>query len=303
MNNMESTFLHTQKEHTTKQEFSPDQIKFLHTKVSDMKDDALLEEDFLDNPYPQEFITYAEEKVSEIESFFEKSDRVTNLKSEVEENSSLSKEHREHGEYLEALFYNKIGGEHGWIPNSLVWKTSKYDDYVNGIDFIVETQNREFTLAADITFSHTQSLEKKLSRIQEKIQKGELPEITFYQSTNTEQKAILPHVILAVEKDKIVGALKMWADGDNTVLDNHPIKAKTLLEIEAQLEAFAMYAKYLEKRDIASAYNDMLAQIQKLIVSEKEVIAKYKQIIETDKSYQAVMHYCKNLKAQIETAL
>lgn len=299
--NIESNFLNNTKENNTKQEFSPNQLRFLQNKVTEMKEDALLEEDF-EHLYDSGFITYAEEKVSEIESFFEKSDRVTNLKSEVEENSSLSKEYREHGEYLEALFYNKIGGEHGWIPNSLVWKTSKYDDYVNGVDFIIETQNREFSLATDITFSHTQSLEKKLQRIKEKINKGELPEITFYDSTNGDKNIILPHVILAVEKDQIMGALKMWADGDNTLLDKHPIKAKTLLELEAQLEAFAMYAKKLGKRDISSAYNDMLSQIQKLIINEEQTIQKYKQKIENDRSYQLITNYCNTLKSLLEKA-
>lgn len=300
--NMESQFLHKPKEHATKQEFSREQIEFLQKKVGEMKDDALLEEDFEDL-YDTNFILDAQKKVSEAKSFFEKNDRISNLKSEVEDNAALSKEYREIGEYLEALFYNKIGGEHGWIPNSLVWKTSEYDDYINGVDFIIETQNREFSLATDITFSHTKSLEKKLNRIQQRIRDGELPEITFYDSTHTEGQMLIPHVIFAVEKDQIAGTLRMWADGDDTVLDNHPIKAKILLEVEAQLEAFAMYAKKLEKRDISSAYNDMLSQIQKLIISEEQTIQKYKHKIENDRSYQLITNYCNTLKSQLENQI
>lgn len=299
--NMETPSFSNHKEAVQKQEFSQSQLKFLQNKVTEMKEDALLEEDFEDL-YGSVFIAQSLETVESYKTLFEQDNKITYLKSEVEDNIAQSKEYREYGEFLEALFYNKLGGEYGWIPNSLVWKTSEYDDYINGVDFIIETQNREFSLATDITFSHTKSLEKKLNRIKKRITDGTLPEITFYDSLHKEGQTLIPHVVFAIEKDQISGALKIWADGDNTVLDNHPIKAKILLEVEAQLEAFAMYAKKLEKRDISSAYNDMLSQIQKLIINEEQIIQKYKQKIENDRSYQLITNYCNTLKSLLEKA-
>lgn len=280
-----------------KQYFTSTQEKFLKSEVMKMERDALEEENYT-HVYSADFIKECNEKILDREKAFATSEKIKGLKSEVQENPTITKEYREISSYLETLFYNKLGGKNGWIPDALVWKTSKYDDYINGVDFIVETNDKEFALATDLTFSHTKNLESKLSRIKHSIKRGTVPEVTFYERVETKVAKPIPHVIIAVEHEKVIKALKLWADGQGDLLDNHSLKAKTLLEIEAQLEAFATYAKAIGKRNIASAYNDMLAKIQLLIINHEEVIKMYKEKIDNDLAYKTIQKFCEELEKE-----
>lgn len=290
--------------------FSQEDIKFLEQKVEDMKDGALLEEDFEGRQYDSNFISQCKERVSGLKDAFEKSNKISELKSETQENFKLSKEYRKISEYLEALFYEKLGGKDGWIPDAIVWKTSEYDDYVNGIDFVVETKDKNLALATDITFSQNKSLEGKLNKIKANIDSGTLPNLTFYDS-NDPDKRPMPRVVIAVEREKVVKVLKLWSDTENNetfekLLNRHPLRAKTMLELEMQLESFAVYAKNVGHREIASAYNDLLAQVQLLIVDYEDTIKQYRNLIDDDSAYQTIVAYCeklKNLKTSDSTEL
>lgn len=286
---------HLEKELT----FSSMQEIFLKDEVQEMNEDALLEKDY-SRVYSKEFIKECEEKVLKAESEYVILNKITDLKYEVKDEQINTSESKKLSEYLEALFYKKLGGKDGWIPNAIVWKTSKYDDYINGIDFIVETEDKEFALATDLTFSHSKGLLKKLDRIKHNINGNTLPSVIFYERTETTVAKPMPLVTMAVEYNKTVKALKLWADGQGDLLNNHPTKAKTMLELEAQLEAFAIYAKSVGRRNIAASYNDMLSKIQTMMVNYEETIKKYKEQIDDDTAYKTIMKFCEDLKKEAE---
>jgi hypothetical protein len=302
---MKNSMENNNKEYTAKsylekeQLFSPEQEKFLEKEILKMNEDALQEDDY-SKIYSKGFIERCKNDVLKSEDYHELSDKIKDLKSEVDENPAITREHRKVSNYLEALFYKKLGGENGWIPNSIVWKTSKYDDYINGVDFVVEAQDREFALATDLTFSHSKGLLKKLARIKHNINGNTLPSVTFYERTEETIAKPMPVVTMAVEYEKTAKALKLWADGQENLLDNHPMKAKTMLELEAQLESFAIYAKSIGRRNIASAYNDMLSKIQLLIINYENTIKKYREQIDDDKAYKTIMKFCEDLKKEAE---
>ncbi|HWC57575.1 MAG TPA: hypothetical protein VG621_01310 [Candidatus Paceibacterota bacterium] len=280
--------------------FSKREIEFLDNEVQTMKKGALIEDDFRGKEFSDEFVDQCKKEVEKIKEGFEKDNKISEMKSEIEENFALSKEYRQASEYLEALFYNKLGGRDGWIPNALVWKTSEYDDYVNGIDFVVESEDRELALGTDVTFSHSRALVSKLNRIKKQIDTGELPQLTFYDPVKMTDRP-LPRAVIAVEREKIIKALKLWADSEHNegfehLLRNHPLRAKTMLELEMQLESFAVYAKNIGRREIASSYNDLLSQIQLLIIDHEETIKNYRELIDDDLAYQTIASFCESLK-------
>jgi hypothetical protein len=291
---------YTEKNYVEKpQYFMLEQEKFLDSEVAEMNEDALLEEDYK-KIYSKDFIEESKNKVLQIENKHKIENKIKDKRSEVEENFFITTEYKKTSDYLEALFYKKLGGKNGWIPDAIVWKTSKYDDYVNGIDFVVETNDKEFALATDITFSHSKNLIHKLDRTKQFINRGKLPVLAFYERVEGTVNKPIPYVTIAVEHDKIVKALKIWADGQGDMLENHPLKAKTMLELEAQLESFAIYAKAVNKRNIASAYNDMLAKIQLLIVNHEDTIKKYRNLIDDDEAYKTIIKFCDELKKEAE---
>lgn len=276
-------------------DFSPKQEFFLEKELKKMENDALLEEDFR-GKIDDNIIDKCLLEIEEYEKNIIQNNKIDEIKDQIEDRNDRSKEYNKVSNYLEALFYNKLGGEKGWIPGATVWKTSRYDD-LKGIDFIVENEQREFSLEIDVTFSHNKGLLQKLNKLKNKIEIGKFTEPIFYES-ESKTKEIIPQIVIAVEREKIIKALKLWADGQGDLLEKHPIMIKTLLEIEAQLEAFAFFAKSKNKRNIAVSCNDMLSQIQRLIISHNDIKEKYIDIIEEDEAYKKIISFCYNLKME-----
>lgn len=278
-------------------DFSLEQELFLDNEFKKMNNDALLEEDFR-GKIDDSIIDRCLLEIEEYEKRFAQKNKIQELKGKVENRNDRSPEHHKVSGYLEALFYNKLGGENGWIPGATVWKASRYDD-IKGTDFIVENKRREFSLEVDVTFSHKTGLLSKLNELKRMVGTGKLNQPIFYESdSDNKNERIIPRVVIAVEREKIIKALKLWADGHGDLLKEHPIMVKTLLEIEAQLEAFALCAKANNNRIISASCNDMLAQIQRLIIDLDDVKEKYKSIIEEDEAYQTIMSFCYSLKTE-----
>lgn len=273
-------------------DFSLEQESFLDDEFEKMLEDALLEEDFR-GKIPDEIIDKCLLEVERYKNIFLQQNKIDEIKGEVNEREDQSPEYKKISEYFEALIYNKL---EKWIPGSIVFKTSNYDDF-KGADFIVENKNRELSLKTDVTFSSNKGLLKKLDRIVGQIKKGGFTQPIFYESVNEEAEH-MPQVIIAIEREKIIGALKLWADGQGDLLNEHPMMVKILLEIEAQLEAFSLFAKASKKRDVASSCNDALAQIQKIIIKYENIIKKYQNIIEDDRSYKTIISFCDDLKSE-----
>lgn len=298
MEKFESKFVKKELSHKVENNvFSVEQEVFLKSELEKMKDDTLLEEDFR-GKISNEIIDKCLKEVKDYEKLFIQKNKINEIKDKINEKENQSPEYKKVSEYLEALFYNKLGGEKGWIPGSVVWKTSKYDD-IKGIDFIVENNKREFSLNTDVTFSGNKGLIRKLNGLRHQIEIGEFTQPIFYESEN-ENIGYMPKVIIAVEREKIIKALKLWADGQGDLLNEHPIMIKTLLEVEAQLEAYAYYSKANKKRGIAASCNDVLAQIQRLITEHENIKEKYQNIIEDDEAYKTIISFCEKLKNEAD---
>jgi hypothetical protein len=160
---------------------------------------------------------------------------------------------------------------------------------------MIENKKKEFSLKMDVTFSNNKGLIMKLDGLKHEVEVGKFTQPIFYESEN-ENIGYMPKVIIAVERGNIIKTLKLWADGQGDLLREHPVMVKTLLEIEAQLEAFSLYAKANNKRKIAASCNDVLAQIQRLIIEHEDIKEKYRNIIEEDEAYKTIISFCDKLK-------
>src|SRR5690606_16988956 len=84
-----------------------------------------------------------------------------------------------------------------WVPHCGGIKTSEFDDYINGVDLVLEYQRAEnpashIGLGVDVTFSN--NLDKKLTRIKEEIAKGTLASIKYFDSPNSHVRGQLKQV-------------------------------------------------------------------------------------------------------------
>ncbi|KKU91694.1 MAG: hypothetical protein UY23_C0001G0300 [Candidatus Jorgensenbacteria bacterium GW2011_GWA1_48_11] len=163
-------------------------------------------------------------------------------------------------------------------PNAFTRKTSRYDDYENGIDAIVEFEKpQEAThlgLGIDVTF--TADTSKKFGRITDQIKAGRLPRIKYFSSERLHIRGELrnvPAVIIGASRKTIQELIPVWMERDNKELARHKIQFMILEEIKIQLEAFKAYALKNGKTDVANRYREAL-EIVKAILAGKAAFRK-----------------------------
>jgi hypothetical protein len=197
-----------------------------------------------------------------------------------------------YGEILEAIVC-----EHGelsdWFgSNSQVIKASRFDDIVNKIDFIVETEaeNNQFShlaLGVDVTFGTTK-LQKKLAAIKTHIDTGELGQVKYFHSDRqnfTGRLTKIPQVVAGVEIERVKEIGLLWMNRRNKELHEHPIQVTILEEAALQLETFAAYAKSIGKDDTASILERELQKVRELLKEKRKAGLKS---IKNDKVFEEI---------------
>ena len=218
--------------------------------------------------YTDEELRLDTERATKIEKGFERSA------------SPESEESKMYADILEAIAF-----EHGemsdWFgAKSKVIKTAPFDDYVHGVDMVVETEvsDQETThlaLGVDVTFRN--DLFKKFDAIRSRIDKGELGQVKYFLSERPDTARAdrvnkihagplqnIPHVVIGAEIDRVKELALLWMNRKNKQLGEHPVQRMILQEIALQLEAFAAYARGIDKNEVAVILERQLQEIQKL---------------------------------------
>lgn len=184
-------------------------------------------------------------------------------------------------------------------PNAFTAKTSRYDDYENGIDAVVEFEKpQEAThlgLGVDVTFSADTS--KKFDRIRNQIESGRLPRIKYFSSERLHFRGELrkvPAVVIGASRETIQELIPVWMARDNKNLAGHFMQLLILKEIEAQLIAFQAYASKNNKPEIAKIYADALETIKNILQNKEELQQKISEdALRQDQIYSELMDYLK----------
>lgn len=152
-------------------------------------------------------------------------------------------------------------------------KSSFFDDYVNGVDEIVEIEEENsvnhLAVAVDVTFGT--SLNKKFDRIKKEIESGDLATVKYFENSERTFKGRLskvPRVIIGTSKDNLIKLAKLWVERNNKELSRHPVQLEILDEMSAQLEAYRYYAEKLGKEDIIKIMDRQIAIVQRIKTSE-----------------------------------
>lgn len=197
-----------------------------------------------------------------------------------------------YGDILEA-----VACEHGelsdWFGSkSQVIKTARFDDYINKIDMIVETEaeNQQFShlaLGIDVTFG-SRDLHKKFDAIRANIDKGKLGQVKYFHSDRqnvTGRLRKIPQVVVGVEIERVKELGLLWMNRRNNELREHPVQMAILEEAVLQLKTFADYAKSIGKNDLAAIFERELQKINELLEEKREAGIKS---IEQDKVFEEI---------------
>lgn len=197
-----------------------------------------------------------------------------------------------YGDILEA-----VALEHGelsnWFgSNTEVIKTAPYDDIVNKIDMVVETEDADkrfshLALGLDITFG-SRDLHRKFDNIRAKIDSGELGEIKYFHSDRQQMTGRLrrvPMVVVGVEIERVKELGLLWMNRRNKELAAHPIQVTLLEECAEQLKAYAAYAATKGKTYAQALFERELQKINELLEEKRKAGIKS---VKQDKVFEEI---------------
>lgn len=165
------------------------------------------------------------------------------------------------------------GIRNGWFVNNKkpevivrASHTARYDDIANGIDVIVEFVIPESAntigLAIDVTFGNRNTVEKKMREEEERIRKGELSELKYFETKN------VPRVIIGIDLGHVVTLAEKWSES-REMIGGDPMQIIILREIAKQCEHFVEVARSEAKRlrdapESGEAQKDRVEQLRKI---------------------------------------
>lgn len=190
------------------------------------------------------------------------------------------------------------GEQSEWLGRSVAtMKTSRYDDYVNGIDAVVEFQEvapgtaSYVGLATDVTFSEDTT--NKFDRIFSHIDGEKLGVVKYFHSRHMNfhgQLSKIPEVVIGIEKGTVLELAELWAEKRFKELAEHPVQIMILTQIREQLATFALYAEGINKPELAVIFRSRLRIIDNILAEKAGLVEKTKYEL-NDKVYFSIMAF------------
>lgn len=173
-----------------------------------------------------------------------------------------NKDSKNIGELLEVaktISFNKF-----WFNDNLITlRTSKFDDYFNGVDELIFDQKTKEPLAAVDT---TSNIKEKSLKIIEKIKNGSQIKYGFYIKNEVKKGSLndLPTFIISINSEKLIEMAEKIVEGKSTDEFLKKEKIEILKSLKEQSEQFSKIAneklKYAYKRT-TEIFENLLNQI------------------------------------------
>lgn len=187
-----------------------------------------------------------------------------------EQETTEDKEKKKIATIFEAIFYEQAE-QNNWLgENVVIIKTSKFDDYKNKADGIVESRESPqnpfkkasyLALAVDVKFG-SGDVSYKLKRIKDDIENGKLTQIKYFISEYMDIRGEIrniPRVVVSASFPTVKELSEFWINRKNKDLQTHFIQFQILQEMLYQLKTFERYA----------------LSIGHLSIGQKEIAEKY----------------------------
>ena len=235
---------------------------------------------------------YTKEKIEADKKYVEEKEKVFDR-----DDTENEKEMKKLATIFEVVVY-KHGELSEWFGHgALTIKTSEYDDIKNGVDLMVEFEEKgHLALAIDVTFSN--DTEKKFERIQKEIEKGKLTEVEYFKSESEEYPHSLqkvPRVVIGAEKKTVMELGELWVENEKEKLGKHSIQFQMLDQIIEQAEVFAEYARKCKKEDVVGQYEN-IRKILGDVLKEKNKNPDLEDSFERDNVHYSIIEKAKSFK-------
>lgn len=255
-------------------------------------DSALQEDSFVD--------LYGEQNVNKDKDYVARMERV--FKQDASEDQ---KYYQMLADVFEAIFFQQAELNEWLGKNATTIKTTRYDDIANGVDSIAEFREEEHAshLALAIDATTSDNLGKKVGRIKEEIEKGEMARIKYFFSEHVSkhqgfgrgEKVNIPRVIIGADRNVIKELSELWLENKNKELAEHPIQFQILEEIMIQCEVFKNYAAKIQdgkdRSKIVNMYDKTRETVKNIYEEKKKTIQD--DSFRQDEVFDAIKRYMK----------
>jgi hypothetical protein len=215
------------------------------------------------------------------------------IKRDVELTQRLEKGHvlhTERGEILEEILRREIYNSCWFGDNCETAKTTKFDDFVNHTDFVIELDTDDrIKLAVDTTVTNdVEVIEKKVIKIKNELKRKTGTTIKYFQSNltwedNPEKGEVrdLPSVIIAFDYDNLKKMCEIiTGPGGKEKLGKTSLQIYILEDIIGQLE---IQAEYLEKNIKGGSDTNIYKNIDRVKKYLEEILKNKKESTEIEK--------------------
>lgn len=236
--------------------------ELVYKKTRD-KFNGLNEDDFINEPYPKDVVTKDKNDVANNERKF----TTGTMRSEI----------------LEAVLLEQIEASEWLGENCYTIKMSKYDDYFNHVDFVIEwpgeNGGKPIRLAVDVTMSDDDKLTEKLERIKKELLFDKGANIKYFSSETTKEKGALaniPRIIFGLTKEKLGEICELVAKtirrepGSNKELAKNSLQTTFIKEMIGLLNGQISYSEKHVSPDSEILKNLVAARNHLKIISENK---------------------------------
>jgi len=144
-----------------------------------------------------------------------------------------------------------------WVPYCGGIKTSEYDDYMNGIDLVLEFQKADHPashigLGVDVTFSN--NLTRKIAKVKQEISAGRLASIKYFDSPNSHIRGQLrqvPRGIVGFDLDAL-HRISNYHKAHGEMPANDPLRSVAFHQLSMQMRKFADYAEKINSPSLST---------------------------------------------------
>lgn len=265
----------------------------IYQKARNLIDELRVHEEDLRDLYG-DVVTQDIQKVKRIEDGFARNDSQENV------------EAKRLADLFEALVLD-LGELSDWFgENAFTIKTSLYDDYVNGVDMVIEFRGGEeesatyLGVAADVTFSSNAT--EKFEKIRGHIDNGELGKVKYFSSEHMETQGELtklPEVVIGVSKKTVMELSELWITRNQKEMAKHYAQLMILKQMREQLETFSLYSESIGKTDLSALFKERLAIIDGILATKKEIERESGWNITLDTVHTDIMKFLNSWKQSI----
>ena len=227
------------------------------------------------------------------------------FKEELERLDEVSRNKIEMSKKLSDCLEGIILNTKSWFGvNSQVYPTTKWDDYANGVDLVVERMSGDIVnhqgFALDVTYGGYNTISKKIKRISDRLKRGNLGKIDFFKSNDGRFKGQLseiPLVVIGADGNTMKDLVNLFAEKEDQKIEDHPVQFQIIEQVIMQCDFFIELAKQIEDKNSS----DRIISAYERLRKDFELIKKTKQMLHVSEGVNFRDVFYKNLADILES--